>query len=100
MVELELSVGADISRLKLPQTISIADAAVFKARLQEILDVQPGRIVIDLDAVISADTAGLQLLTSFVLSASRNGSRIQWDNLSVPLYMAACQLNLEEHLQF
>ena len=79
---------------------SIADAAGLKSRLQEIIEVHPGRIIIDLDAVISADTAGLQLLTAFVTTATRNGSRVQWDNLSVPLYMAACQLNLEEQLQF
>jgi len=100
MSELAITVGSDVSRMTLPQTLSIADASAFKSRLQEILDVQPGRIVIDLDAVVSTDTAGLQLLTAFVLSATRNGSRIQWDNLSVPLYMAACQLNLEAHLQF
>ena len=100
MSELEIAIGTDVAQMKLPQTLSIADAGTFKARLQEVLDVQPGRIVIDLDAVVSTDTASLQLLTAFVLSATRNGSRIQWDNLSVPLYMAACQLNLEEHLQF
>ena len=99
-MELEVTVGADVSRIKLPQTMSIADAAMLKSRLQEIQDVHPGRIVIDLDAVVSTDTAGLQLLTAFVITAPRNGSRVQWDNLSVPLYMAACQLNLEEHLQF
>jgi anti-anti-sigma regulatory factor len=99
-MELELSVAADVSRIKLPQTMSIADAAGLKARLQEVIDVHPGRIIIDLDAVVSADTAGLQLLTAFVISASRNGSVIEWDNLSVPLYMSACQLNLEEALQF
>lgn len=99
-MELEVNVASDVSTIKLPQTLSIADVAAFKGRLQDIIDVHPGRIVIDLDAVISADTAALQLLTAFVLSATRNGSRVQWDNLSVPLYMAACQLNLEEHLQF
>ncbi len=99
-MELEVSVGADVSRIKLPQTMSIADAAMLKSRLQEIQDVHSGRIVIDLDAVVSTDTAGLQLLTAFVITATRNGSRVQWDNLSVPLFMAACQLNLEEHLQF
>lgn len=99
-MEIELSIGADVSRIKLPQTMSIADATDLKSRLQEIIEVHPSRIVIDLDAVISADTAGLQLLTAFVITATRNGSRVQWDNLSVPLYMAACQLNLEEQLQF
>ena len=99
-MELELTIGADVSTVKLPQTMSIADAAGLKSRLQEIIEVNPGRIIIDLDAVISADTAGLQLLTAFVTTATRNGSRVQWDNLSVPLYMAACQLNLEEQLQF
>ena len=99
-MELELTIGADVSTVKLPQTMTIADAAGLKSRLQEIIEVHPGRIIIDLDAVISADTAGLQLLTAFVTTATRNGSRVQWDYLSVPLYMAACQLNLEEQLQF
>lgn len=98
-MELEVIAESEVSRIKLPQTLSIADVSAFKERLQEVMDVHPGRIVIDLDAVISVDTSVLQLLTAFVISATRTGSRIQWDNLSVPLYMAACQLNLEEHLQ-
>lgn len=99
-MELDMTVDSDVSHIRLPQTMSIADAAALKAQLQRVIDARAQRIVIDLDAVISADTAILQLLTSFVRTASGNGGRIQWDNLSVPLYMAACQLNLEEQLQF
>jgi anti-anti-sigma regulatory factor len=99
-MELELSVDSEVSHVKLPATMSIADAGALKTQLQRVIDARPTRVVIDLDAVVTADTATLQLLTSFVVTATRNGGRVQWDNLSVPLYMAACQLNLEEHLQF
>ena len=99
-MELEMSVDSEVSHIKLPATMSIADAGSIKTQLQRIIDTRSTRIVIDLDAVVSADTAILQLLTSFVVTATKNGGKIQWDNLSVPLYMAACQLNLEEHLQF
>ena len=99
-MELEITVDSDVSHIKLPQTMHIAEAGALKAHLQRVMDARPTRIVIDLDAVVSADTAILQLLTSFVVTATKNGGRIQWDNLSVPLYMVACQLNLEEHLQF
>ena len=99
-MELEITIGSDASIVKLPHSMSIEDVASLKGKLQEVLDAHSGRVVIDLDAVISADAAALQMLTAFVMSATRGGSKVQWDNLSVPLYMAACQLNLEEHLQF
>ena len=99
-MELELSIDSEVSHIKLPATMNIADAGAIKAQLQRVIDARPTRVVIDLDAVVIADTATLQLLTSFVVTATRNGGKVQWDNLSVPLYMAACQLNLEEHLQF
>jgi len=97
---LEVTVDGEVSRIVLPQTMGMAEAGAMKAQLQEVIDARPARIVIDLDAVVSADTAILQLLTGFVITASANGGRIEWDNLSVPMYMAACQLNLEEQLQF
>jgi anti-anti-sigma regulatory factor len=98
-MELEMSIDSEVSHIKLPATMSIAEASAIKAQLQRVIDARPGRIVIDLDAVVTTDTATLQLLTAFVVTATKNGGRVQWDNLSVPLYMAACQLNLEEHLQ-
>lgn len=99
-MELEVTPDSEVSHIRLPQTMSISDAVAMKAQLQRVLDARPARIAIDLDAVVSADAATLQLLTSFVRTAAANGGKIQWDNLSVPMYMAACQLNLEEHLQF
>lgn len=99
-MELEISVDSDVSHVKLPQNMAITEVAAFKVQLQRVVDARPARVVVDLDAVISVDTASLQLLASFVITTTRNGGRVQWDNLSVPMYMTACQLNLEEHLQF
>lgn len=99
-MELEIRIEGDLARLSLPQAMVIDEVADMKARLQEVIDARPARVVVDLDAVISADTASLQLLTAFVAAVSAGGGSFEWDNLSVPLYMAACQLNLEEHLKF
>lgn len=98
-MDLELRIDAETVRMKLPPTLAIADAVALKAGLQEVIDARPRTVVVDLDAVMAVDTAALQVLTAFVAAIRRDSVSLQWDNLSVPMYMAACHLNLEEHLQ-
>lgn len=98
-MDLELRIDGDTARIKLPPTMAIAEAVGLKTSLQEVVDARPRTVVADLDAVMAVDTAALQVLTAFVAAMRRDGVSLQWDNLSVPMYMAACHLNLEEHLQ-
>lgn len=98
-MDLELRIDGETVRMKFPATMAIADAAGLKASLQEVVDARPRTVIADLDDVMAVDTAVLQLLAAFVGAIRRDGVTLQWDNLSVPMYMAACHLNLEEHLQ-
>ncbi len=98
-MDLELRIDGETARIKLPATMGIEDALGLKASLQEVVDARPRAVVADLDAVMAVDTAALQLLTAFVAAMRSDGVALQWDNLSVPMYMSACHLNLEEHLQ-
>jgi anti-anti-sigma regulatory factor len=98
-MELKIDTDKPVPTVTLPRSLEIADVAEAKQALQQIVDLAPAKIAIDLDHVISVDTASLQMLVSFVSSLESTGVEVQWDNLSVPMYMVACQLNLEEHLK-
>lgn len=98
-MDLNVDTSGDVPKVTLPKTMEIAEAAEAKVALQRIVDLAPIKVIVDLDYVISVDAASLQLLVSFVKTLDAAGVEIQWDNLSVPLYMVACQLNLEEHLK-
>jgi len=99
MESLVIDTSADVPKITLPKSMEVADVADAKTALQTIVDLSPIKVVVDLDHVISVDAASLQLLVSFVKTLDSTGVEVQWDNLSVPLYMVACQLNLEDHLK-
>ena len=98
-MELDVKIQGEISQIRLPHTLSISDAAAMRDALLSIVDTRPTRVIVDLDQVAVVDTASLQLLASLMKTVTENGGQVQWENLSVALYMAACQLNLEEYLQ-
>ncbi len=98
-MDLPIDTQGDRSSLRLPAALEIGNVVELKAALQPLVDAKPATVAIDLEDVISVDVAGMQLLISLIRSLQAQGGNVQWDNLSVPLYTAACELGLEDHLQ-
>lgn len=85
-------------RLKLPHIIEMANVAECHAQLAPLLASGATLIALDVEDLVAADTAAVQLLASFVQSVGARGGRVEWENLSVPLCQAAMALGLEETL--
>lgn len=86
------------SRWKLPQIIEIENAIPVSDELRRLNAENRPLVVLDIEDVVAVDTAALQLLVSFVNTVQARGGRIEWENLSVPLYQSACVLDLQDML--
>ena len=53
-------------------------------------------VALDVEDVVAVDTAALQALVAFVRALQARGARVEWENLSVPLYVAASALDLQD----
>jgi anti-anti-sigma regulatory factor len=83
---------------RLPQIIEIGQVAGFCAELRKLAAAGSPVVTLDLEDVVVADTAALQTLVCFVRTMQSRGGRVEWENLSVPVYMAACTLDLQDAL--
>ena len=83
--------------LSLAEEISIMNVAEWQSTLLEVLE---NSTVINLDAaeLCRIDTAGMQLLTAFVMQAQSAGIDFKWQNPSQILIGTAKQLGLEQAL--
>lgn len=84
---------------KLPRIVEIDNIIECKAQLMGLRDAVATEVVLDVEDVVAVDAAGLQLLAAFVSSVHLAGGRVEWENLSVPLYQAAHSLGLEDVLR-
>ena len=57
-----------------------------------------GPFVLDGANLSVIDTAGLQLLISFVSAVQSSGKKVSWDNYSVQAYQLASELGVVEQL--
>jgi anti-anti-sigma regulatory factor len=69
---------------------TIADASSLKTSLTKLLD-EPGVVTLDIGAVRRIDTAGLQVIATFVRERESHGRQVQWRG-SAPALSAAAQL--------
>lgn len=77
---------------------TVADAGALKSGLAKLLDA-PGVITLDIAAVQRIDTAGLQVIATFVRERESLGREVEWRGAAPALTAAAKLLGLSELLK-
>ncbi len=89
----------EVPKLVLEGKLDIREVAALKARLAVILSAD-GPITIDAGRIESADTAVLQLLAAFVVSARQQSREPNWEQPPGALRESCKLLDLDRHLGF
>ena len=95
--ELPATETARESTIVLDNTVVISNISQIRDKLLGFTDGYE-KIVIDMDNVEMIDTAGLQLLTSFIMSMKQKSVDISWQGESAALRDTARLLGLTKHL--
>jgi ABC-type transporter Mla MlaB component len=77
---------------------TVADASSLKAGLAKLLD-EPGTVTLDISAVQRIDTAGLQVIATFVRERESHGREVQWHGQAPAIANAARLLGLSALLK-
>lgn len=85
-------------RYLLPANMEIAALGPVHRQLVELEASNEGPFVLDGANLSVIDTAGLQLLVSFVSAVQASGKKVTWDNYSVQAYHLANELGLVDQL--
>ncbi len=72
---------------------TVADAGALKTGLAKLLE-EPGTVTLDISAVQRIDTAGLQVIATFVRERESQGRQVQWHGEAPALSNAARLLGL------
>jgi ABC-type transporter Mla MlaB component len=79
--------------LALAAECTVSDAGSLKESLAGLVD-QPQAVTLDVSALQRIDTAGLQVITAFVLERAANGRPVEWHGTAPALATAAQLLGL------
>lgn len=85
-------------RYLLPANMEIASLGPVHQDLVALEASNDGPFVLDGANLSVIDTAGLQLLISFVSAVQASGKKVSWDNYSVQAYQLANELGVVEQL--
>ncbi len=77
--------------------LDIEHVLALYARLQRSLK-KSTVIILTSDAVVKADTAGLQLILSFIREVENRGGKVIWKNPSAALLGASRRLGIDMHI--
>ena len=77
---------------------TVADASSLKTGLAKLLD-EAGSVTLDIGAVQRIDTAGLQVIATFIRERESHGLQVQWRGHAPALSAAAQLLGLGELLK-
>jgi ABC-type transporter Mla MlaB component len=83
---------------KLPQIVEIDSIHPMCDELAKLTAQGTQVVALDVEDVVIMDTAALQALVAFARATTARCARLEWENLSIPLYAAAETLNLQEAL--
>lgn len=89
---------AKTARYLLPGNMEIASLGPVHADLVAMDASNEGPFVLDGANLSVIDTAGLQLLISFVSSVKASGKKVSWDNYSIQAYQLANELGVVDQL--
>ena len=87
-----------IMRYLLPPNMEIAALGPVHEQLVALEASNDGPFVLDGANLSVIDTAGLQLLISFVSAVQNSGKKVSWENYSVQAYQLANELGVVEQL--
>jgi ABC-type transporter Mla MlaB component len=85
-------------RYLLPANMEIAALGPVHSELVALEASNAGPFVLDGANLSVIDTAGLQLLISFVSAVQSSGKKVSWDNYSVQAYQLANELGVVDQL--
>ncbi|MGV3590341.1 MAG: STAS domain-containing protein [Gammaproteobacteria bacterium] len=85
-------------RYLLPANMEIAALGPVHEQLMMLEASNDGPFVLDGSNLSVIDTAGLQLLISFVSAVQNSGKKVSWENYSVQAYQLANELGVVEQL--
>lgn len=92
---------ANSVEVDLPENLTIANIHPVHEKFEALVDDKANdHITIHAAGVSRADTAGIQLLHSFVVAAKERQISLEWDNPSEKLCSAADILGMKEFLGF
>ena len=77
---------------------TVADAGSLKTGLSKLLE-EPGIVTLDIGAVQRIDTAGLQVIATFIRERESHGRQVQWRGHAPALSAAAKLLGLRALLK-
>jgi ABC-type transporter Mla MlaB component len=86
------------SAFALASECTVADASALKSSLAKLLD-DSGAVTLDIRAVQRIDTAGLQVITTFVRERESQGREVRWLGTAGALSTAAQLLGLSSILK-
>ena len=89
--------GDSLLVLQLPTHCTLSQAAALRASLLTAAATTRD-VELDANAVVAADTAGLQLLLAFITHLQQQGRCVQWVHVGTPLQTVATQLGLLQQL--
>jgi len=91
--------GTDSSCIQCGETMDIAAVTEFRTQLMEALETRQA-LTLDASKVERADTAALQLLSTFIQDADSQQQVVQWKDPTQALRQSAALLGLSELLHF
>jgi len=86
------------ARYLIPGNMEIAALGPVHAELMAMEAGNEGPFILDGAQLSVIDTAGLQLLISFVSAVKSSGKKVSWDNYSVQAYQLASELGVVDQL--
>jgi ABC-type transporter Mla MlaB component len=84
--------------LSLAAECTVADAGALKSGLAKLLD-ETGVVTLDIGSVQRIDTAGLQVIATFVRERESHGRQVEWRGTAPSLVAAAKLLGLSALLK-
>ena len=92
------SAGVEHGAFAVAAECTVADASSLKSALAKLLE-ESGVVTLDISAVQRIDTAGLQVIATFVRERESQGRQVQWQGHAPVLTNAARLLGLGELLK-
>jgi ABC-type transporter Mla MlaB component len=94
----ESDVKSDTTAFAIAAECTVADAGALKSGLTKLLGAE-GAVTLDIGAVQRIDTAGLQVIATFVRERESQGRQVQWRGDAPALAAAAKLLGLSTILK-